>query len=58
MTPAHFSYPPPSPPVAAPSMADGVTTLTGLAGLLSMGALTQAEFDAAKERVMVKHGLN
>ena len=57
MTPAHFSYPPPPVPVAAPSMADGVTALTGLAGLLSMGAITQAEFDAAKERVMVKHGL-
>ena len=39
-------------------MAVGVTTLTSLAGLLSMGALTQAEFDAAKERVMVKHGPN
>ena len=57
VTPAHFSYPPPSLPVAAPPMADGVTTLTGLAGLLSMGALTQAEFDAAKERAIVKHGL-
>ena len=57
VTPAHFSYPPPPVPLAAPSMAVGVTTLTSLAGLLSMGALTQAEFDAAKERVMVKHGL-
>ncbi|MDO8213831.1 SHOCT domain-containing protein [Conexibacter sp. CPCC 206217] len=39
-------------PAAAPAGGDLVTKLNELKGLLDAGALTQAEFDAAKAKVL------
>ncbi len=44
---------PPAPPAAAPAAAlDPITALTQLKELLDAGVLTQAEFDAQKQRIL------
>jgi len=50
-----YAPPPPAPPApAAPSAggSDMVTELTNLKSLLDSGVLTQAEFDAQKQKVL------
>lgn len=42
----------PAPAAAAPAGGDLVSRLTELKGLLDAGALTQAEFDAAKAKIL------
>lgn len=53
--PAQYAPPPPAAPAApapaAPAM-DPITALTQLKGLLDSGVLTQAEFDAQKQRIL------
>jgi hypothetical protein len=48
--PQAYAPPPPAAP-AAPAM-DPITALTQLKGLLDSGVLTQAEFDAQKQRIL------
>lgn len=42
----------PPPEEAAPSADDGIEQLTKLKGLLDAGVLTQAEFDAQKQKIL------
>jgi hypothetical protein len=54
--PPQYAPPPPAPapapPAAAASAVDPITALTQLKALLDSGVLTQAEFDAQKQRVL------
>lgn len=43
---------PPPPPAPAPAVVDVAGQLTQLKGLLDAGALTQAEFDAQKRKLL------
>jgi hypothetical protein len=51
---AQQQYAPPPPPPAAPAAGgtDMVAELTSLKGLLDAGVLTQAEFDAQKQKIL------
>ena len=49
--PAEPQYQAP-PPEAAPTADDGIEQLTKLKGLLDAGVLTQAEFDAQKQKIL------
>lgn len=40
------------PPQAAPQEEDAITQINALKGLLDSGALTQAEFDAQKQKIL------
>ena len=54
--PPQYAPPPPAPapapPAAAAPAVDPITALTQLKSLLDSGVLTQAEFDAQKQRVL------
>lgn len=50
--PVAVAPPPPAPAAAPQSAADRVEALTQLKGLLDGGVLTQAEFDAEKQKIL------
>ena len=49
---AEAAAPPPPPPAAAPPADDTIEQITKLAGLRDAGALTDAEFTAAKQKLL------
>jgi membrane protease subunit (stomatin/prohibitin family) len=51
--PQYEAAPPPAAAPAAPAE-DGVTRLNELKGLLDSGVLTQAEFDAQKQKILAQ----
>ena len=50
--PAEQAAPEEAPAAAAPSADDSMERLTALKGLLDSGALTQAEFDEQKQKIL------